>query len=474
MGKYKVMRDRELMLTPLYWNNLSQTSQRSKDFFGVNQVLIYSHLKDGRDVQFHLSANWRRAEKIIADNYFNNQHFFDNLEIVLSQKAKAVDIFLKRLRRTNFQALSPNALVSWAADIQDSWLAYDGINVPAWFWGADEFSLRLQKLLPVSPAEYLIISTPDVNTYASRLEYDLLRKWSLVKTSKLSLESAAQSLSDNYGWLPFGYDGPKYWDNKYFLRQLKALGRNYKRREAISQEESAWRQRLRQKKNIIKRYHFTKKELRYLEIINKLAIWTDERKNLEFQLHYHYARVLWSLEKKLGISYINLKYLFTEELPELLKNKDKFIKISSLRLRSDFMFATKNGKIRILSASEKNKILREISQQNKEQAVKGKVASSGAVPFYEGQVKILLSPADGDKVQIGDIIIATMTSPDYIVAMKRAGAFITDEGGVTCHAAIVAREMHKPCLIATKIATKKFKDNDRVRMDLQHGTVTLI
>jgi pyruvate,water dikinase len=138
------------------------------------------------------------------------------------------------------------------------------------------------------------------------------------------------------------------------------------------------------------------------------------------------------------------------------------------------MFATKNGKIRILPASEKNKILREISQQNKEQLVKGAVASSGAVSFYEGRVKVLLSPTDSDKVQMGEIIIATMTSPDYIVAMKRAGAFITDEGGVTCHAAIVAREMHKPCLIGTKIATKKFKDNDCVRMDLQHGTVTLI
>lgn len=468
------MRDRELMLTPLYWNTLSQTSKISKDFFGVSQGTIYSYLKEGRDIQIHLQANWQKAGKLIADNYFKHQSFFSNLEVVLLQKAKSADIFLKRLRRVNFQALSPEALASLAADIQTAWLDYDEINVPAWFWVADEFSARLQKLLSVSPDEYLVLSTPDVNTYASRLEHDLLKKWLLVQASKLSLESAAQSLADNYGWLPFGYDGPEYWDSKYFLRQLKALGRNPKRREAITQEESDWRQRLRQKKNIIKRYRFTNQNLRYLEIINKLAIWTDERKKLEFQLHYHYTRVLLALEKKLDIPYFNLKYLFTEELSNLLKNKDKFIKISSCRLRSDFMLETKNGKIRILSALEKNKILREISQQNKEQVVKGAVASLGAVSFYEGRVKVLLSPADSDKVQMGDIIVATMTSPDYIVAMKRAGAFITDEGGVTCHAAIVAREMHKPCLIGAKIATKKFKDNDRVRIDLQYGTVTLI
>lgn len=69
------MRDRELMLTPLYWNTLSQTSKISKDFFGVSQGTIYSYLKEGRDIQIHLQANWQKAGKLITNNYFNNQSF---------------------------------------------------------------------------------------------------------------------------------------------------------------------------------------------------------------------------------------------------------------------------------------------------------------------------------------------------------------------------------------------------------------
>ena len=58
--------------------------------------------------------------------------------------------------------------------------------------------------------------------------------------------------------------------------------------------------------------------------------------------------------------------------------------------------------------------------------------------------------------------------------MKKAGAFVTNEGGITCHAAIVAREMKKPCIIGTKIATKVLKDGDLVEVDAENGVVRVI
>jgi pyruvate,water dikinase len=58
--------------------------------------------------------------------------------------------------------------------------------------------------------------------------------------------------------------------------------------------------------------------------------------------------------------------------------------------------------------------------------------------------------------------------------MKKAGAIITDEGGITCHAAIVSRELKKPCIIGTKIATQVFKDGDMVEVDAENGIVKII
>ena len=64
-----------------------------------------------------------------------------------------------------------------------------------------------------------------------------------------------------------------------------------------------------------------------------------------------------------------------------------------------------------------------------------------------------------------------MTTPDFVPAMRRAAAIVTDEGGVTCHAAIIARELKKPCVVGTKHATQIFKDGDMVEVDANAGIV---
>jgi len=79
-----------------------------------------------------------------------------------------------------------------------------------------------------------------------------------------------------------------------------------------------------------------------------------------------------------------------------------------------------------------------------------------------------------NKMKKGDVLIAIATNPDIVPAMKKASAIVTDQGGVTSHAAIVAREMETPCLIGTKIATLVFKDNDLVEVDASKGIVRKI
>ncbi|MBU4375310.1 hypothetical protein KKH38_02310, partial [Patescibacteria group bacterium] len=67
-----------------------------------------------------------------------------------------------------------------------------------------------------------------------------------------------------------------------------------------------------------------------------------------------------------------------------------------------------------------------------------------------------------------------MTRPEHLMGMKKAGAIITDDGGITCHAAIIARELGIPCIIGTKIATKVLKDGDFVEVDAERGIVKIL
>ena len=100
----------------------------------------------------------------------------------------------------------------------------------------------------------------------------------------------------------------------------------------------------------------------------------------------------------------------------------------------------------------------------------GAAASPG---IGTGVVKILKSPKEISKVKVGDVLVAPMTSPDYVPAMKKAAAIITDEGGQTSHAAIVSRELGIPCVVGTREATTTLKDGIVVTVDGANGLVYL-
>ncbi|MFA6227030.1 MAG: PEP-utilizing enzyme [Candidatus Paceibacterota bacterium] len=110
-------------------------------------------------------------------------------------------------------------------------------------------------------------------------------------------------------------------------------------------------------------------------------------------------------------------------------------------------------------------------KKHKSDEVKGRTAFKGVV---RGIARIVTHSNDIDKVKEGDILIAQMTFPSFISAMQKSAAFVTDEGSITCHAAIIAREMKKPCIIGTKNATHVLKDGDMVEVDADKGIVRII
>lgn len=103
--------------------------------------------------------------------------------------------------------------------------------------------------------------------------------------------------------------------------------------------------------------------------------------------------------------------------------------------------------------------------------LKGQTAYPGTVT---GIVRVIRKRADMQHFQDGDIIVSVMTDPHYLPIMKQAKAFVTDEGGLLCHAAIVARELQKPCITGTKHATKLLKNGDLVEVNATIGTITIL
>ena len=101
--------------------------------------------------------------------------------------------------------------------------------------------------------------------------------------------------------------------------------------------------------------------------------------------------------------------------------------------------------------------------------VQGLAASAGRA---SGVVRVLQTPDQGERLQAGEVLVAPMTSPDWVPTMRRAAAIVTDGGGMTCHAAIVSRELGVPAVVGARTATTVLRDGELVTVDGAQGTVT--
>ena len=123
------------------------------------------------------------------------------------------------------------------------------------------------------------------------------------------------------------------------------------------------------------------------------------------------------------------------------------------------------------SIEEKNLNIKYFDDSTSSEIIKGNTAYPG---YVYGKLRIVKSSKDLHSLNNGEILVVAQTNPDYLPAMKRCAAIITDEGGITCHAAIVARELKKPCIIGTKVATQVLHDGDLVEVDADNGVVRVI
>jgi pyruvate,water dikinase len=101
------------------------------------------------------------------------------------------------------------------------------------------------------------------------------------------------------------------------------------------------------------------------------------------------------------------------------------------------------------------------------------VTGLGASPgVASGKVRVLKTPDQGEQLQAGEVLVAPMTSPDWVPTMRRAAGIVTDSGGMTCHAAIVSRELRIPCIVGAREATRVLRDGELVTIDGRKGQVS--
>ena len=209
--------------------------------------------------------------------------------------------------------------------------------------------------------------------------------------------------------------------------------------------------------------------------------WYDKEKNEILDYKVSDKKVMFKRDPDTG-------YTVKVDVPEDLREKrvlssDEITQLAELGKRihnhydfpQDTEWAIEDGKIYMLQSRpvttlNKNNGEGQAQEESEERVIiaKGLGASPG---MASGAVKIVRNTDELDKIDEGDILVTVMTTPDMVPAMKRADGIITDEGGVTCHAAIVSRELGIPCVVGTGNGSKILNENSIVTLDGNKGFV---
>ncbi len=224
---------------------------------------------------------------------------------------------------------------------------------------------------------------------------------------------------------------------------------------------------------IKEKYKLTEADQDFLGFIRSLNEINESRKvAMSKALLWSYP-LFQALADRLSIDAISLRQLTAEELATIVadgKLSDTMRNVAQQRLEYYVCLLDKTGIHNFSGAEAKEVADRELGVVDYEHTteIRGKVAQPG---HAVGKVRLILSEHQVENLLPGEILVTSMTDPDMVPAMKKAAAIVTDEGGITCHAAIVSRELKVPCVIGTKIATKVFKDGDMVDVDAETGVV---
>lgn len=275
-------------------------------------------------------------------------------------------------------------------------------------------------------------------------------------------------------WIQNNYHNVTYLDADYFYEQIEKIGTEAKKsNKNISHLRKEKETELSEIKS--KREHtiITLGLSSFVRNLLKTAVlfakWKDVRKSGVYIGMHHFDHFLDEMARRTNYTKRQLTFCIFPEIKSILQNKGDLTKELAEREKKCFFAVTPRGYF-IVGGGKAETYFKIFESQKTEQVIElqGVVASVG---YARGRVRIIRKTDEMKDFKEGEILVTNQTTPEFVPIMKKAAAIITEQGGITSHAAIVSREMKKPCIIGTKIATKALLNGEIVEVDARNGII---
>ena len=277
----------------------------------------------------------------------------------------------------------------------------------------------------------------------------------------------------NFFWVQNNYAKAPVLDEAFFASELIGLFKQGASPEKqLAEEKQRFENVRKEKARAAGEIGLDKKMAMLFHISELFATWHDERKKtVLISMHYIY-RFLNEFSRRTGLAFDEVACTIPPETADFFMRR-KFDRAELSKRRDGCLVASLPSGSIVVSGDSAQKLYDAFLKEKTGEAteLRGATASIGKAT---GVVKVVQKTHDLAKFAQGDVLVASMTRPEYVVAMKKASAIVTDEGGVTCHAAVVSRELGIPCVIGTKVATKTLKDGDLVEVNATDGVVQIL
>lgn len=380
-----------------------------------------------------------------------------------------------KIHRANLSKLSASQLASLYQDFLSAF--YFAWSIPLIYemnmvYVEQVLAPQLQKSIGLPHKEFnevfAVLSAPLEFSYTTIERLQLL---------KLALNYTNLKLAkhfEKYYWIKSTYRRMGLYSKNEIKKLVdKELKKGKKHIEKEIGELESTRDLSKKQKALVNKYKIKLRDQRLFGAMAFLGEWQDKRKEMNIYGNHHLFLLIHEIARRQDMDVDLVACAFPSETTDVLLEKTKF-DVGKLKNRFSYNLHVVDSRLReIFLTGEKAKRIKEILDKKIEEKfkeVKGMVASIGQLTRITGEVRVVFDPY-GAEIPQGAILVTPMTRPEFIHLIHKAGALVTDEGGVTSHAAIISREFGIPCIVGTGNATKLLKDGDQVEVDMENGVV---
>ncbi len=467
---------------------------RMHKYYGVHFPFWVVYVKNNYLTSYITLEGMREVALFFLEKQKQDPKYIDFIEKTWQKSYEPMQKTVSLLQTLDFSSCSEQELLKYLQTLTlqgaEQWcplVFIDAFDAE----GSQFLETEVKTYAPKLLSELGVLTTPSEMSYSQRekraflslalsvfknKQTEVVLSLKKVSSLPLTLQKMLQNHEKQFYWSKNNYAHINFLDAEFFLQELQRLLSSLacsqkKIEEEIHQIDASFAAQQKKRDQLLKTAPVQIQHISYF--FQKLTVLRDIRKEKQCILVMWVKLLCHALAKKINGDASLFERMAYWEIPKLLKTKERKAFLKELKERTEVVYLMSDAYDTALfvnadAAQLRSHLEAKLSHTSE---LKGMVASKGNVI---GIVKVVNKVEEFKKFKKGDILVSAMTRPEFLPIMEKASAIVTDEGGITSHAAIVSRELGIPCVVGTQTATRVLKDGQKIEVDAVNGKIKIL